>query len=74
MHSRLSAQQLDCVKDQKTCHPPEYQRDDQQNAQPKACVQHGMLIEGAPEIEGVLPELFNSHAVVDVSEVKLRGY
>ena len=62
------------MKRQEACQPAKHQGDDQQNAQPKACVQHGMLIESAPEIEGVLPELFNSHAVVDVSEVKMRGY
>ncbi|MCY1177550.1 hypothetical protein D9M73_178620 [compost metagenome] len=71
---RLSAQQLDGVKYQKACHPAQHQGDDQQHTQAEARVYHGMLIKSAPKIEGVLPELFNSHAVVDVSEVKMKGY
>ena len=55
------AEQLDGVEDEVARHAPEQQGHHQQHQQAEAGMQQRVFIEGAPEILGVEPELFDIH-------------
>lgn len=58
---RLPAQQAAGVQDQEARQAADQQRDEQQHGQAEGGVQQRVLVEGAPEVEGIAPESLEVH-------------
>ena len=61
MQGRLPAKQFDGVKGDVARHSSEQQGHHQQHQQAEARMQQRVFVEGAPEVLGVEPELFDIH-------------
>ena len=57
----LAGQQAAGMQDQEAGQAADQQRDEQQHAQPERGMQQWMLVEGPPEVEGVVPDALNVH-------------
>ncbi|MNZ58545.1 hypothetical protein D3C78_765570 [compost metagenome] len=60
---RLAGQQARAVQDQKARQAADYQGNQQQHGQADGGVEHGVLVEGAPQVEGVTPDSLDIHGL-----------
>ncbi|MNJ64224.1 hypothetical protein D3C77_601680 [compost metagenome] len=60
----LACQQAGTVQHQEARQAADHQGNQQQDGQADGGVEHGMLVEGAPEVEGVTPDSLDIHGVV----------
>ncbi|MCY1173226.1 hypothetical protein D9M73_133800 [compost metagenome] len=63
LQRRLAGQQASAVQYQEARQAADCQGDEQQYCQTDGSVQHGMLVEGAPQVEGVTPDSLDIHGL-----------
>lgn len=60
---RLAGQQAGAMQHQEARQPADHQGNQQQHRQANGGVQHRMLVEGAPQVEGVTPDSLYIHGL-----------
>ncbi len=63
LQGRLAGQQTGAMQHQEARQAADHQGNQQQHRQADGRVQHGMLVEGAPQVEGVTPDSLYIHGL-----------